>query len=533
MSEDPKAKAVLERYNAMKSERSTYENVWQDIRELIRPNTSDFQRRGSPGEVRTDRIYDGTAPQALEDLAGALHTYLTSPTERWFALELENEPELNREPEVVGWLEQVSDTIYKEYSKGNSGFNAAMHECYLDIGGFGNAVLNQEYDAGRRGLIFRDYPLNDCYAEEDAYGKIDTVARLLPMTPRQLVQLFNGAVPADVAAAKDRKYDVIHMVFPREDRVYGKSDAMNKAYASCWVLKDKAITLKEAGYDTFPYHVGRWSKIAGEIYGRGPAIKCLPDVRMLNRMELVIIKAAQKATDPPLVVPSDGFTMPIATSPGSLIFKEPGSEEIQSLEHKGNFPIALETSEQKRNFIRQCFYADWVKLMPKKERQTAYEIAELVEQQLRMMAPMLGRLETEFFSPMIARSYGLLLQAGRFPEPPSLIERRALSVVYISAASRAQTGTKAMAMGRFSQELLPLAQVKPDIVDAIDTDAFAQGLADIRGVSRRWLRSPRQIAEIRKARAEQEQLAAAVEAIEPASQAVKNLSEANQAGNIF
>ena len=83
------------------------------------------------------------------------------------------------------------------------------------------------------------------------------------------------------------------MVFPRKDNDAYGGIKVKKAYASIWVLlKDKEI-ITEGGFDSFPYHTARWTKLAGETYGRSPAMTCLPDIRMVNMMSKTIIKAVQ------------------------------------------------------------------------------------------------------------------------------------------------------------------------------------------------------------------------------------------------
>lgn len=538
MNPEDKAKEILASYERAKTERHQYERPWQDIRELVRPNAEDFYQQNLKGNTRTERMFDGTAPQALEDLASALHSYMASPTERWFSFKVDNSEELNRDPEIVAWLESVADAIYDEYSDDRTNFNSSLFEAFLDIGAFGNAVLNQEWNPDDECLVFRAVPLSASYFLEDQYGRADKIFRRIKRTKRQLYQQFGEeACPEAVRECKDeaKEWEIVHAVYPRSDRDVTKMDAGNMRYASCWVMENPKHLLKESGYTSFPYAVGRWSKVAGEIYGRGPAIKCLPDIRMLNKMEFTIIKAAMKAVDPPLQVTSDGFLLPIKTGPGDLIFKEPNVEPIVALEHRGNFPIGMEMSEQKREFIRRCFYADWVKLMPKKERQTAYEISELVEQQLRMMAPMLGRMQSELLGPTVTRSYDVLKDKNRWAPMPEKLRsvRNGFSPVYISAAARAQTGSKAMLMGRYLQELIPMAQIDPTVMDAINPEAFAQELALARGVTRRILRTPDEIAAIKDQRNQQQQMMAMAQAAEPASKAVKNLADANQAGNIF
>jgi hypothetical protein len=533
MDIDPKARSVIERYDELKSERGVYEKTWQDIRELVRPGTTDFNKQTTPGNTRTECIYDGTAPEALEELASGLHSYLTNPSDRWFDIEVQDMREVESDDDALLWLEQVSDIIYNEYSNEQTGFNTSLHEGYMDIGAFGTEVVNQEFDKASGHLSFRTHPLASAYISESHLGRVDTMYRCLSMTKRQMIQEFGeAALPEKIRQNEDRtkKYEIIHAVYPRTDRDKGKYDQANMRFASCWVCKDFGYTLRESGYNSFPYHVPRWNKLADETYGRGPAITCLPDIRMLNRIEFTTIKAATKACDPPLIVPNDGFMLPIRTSPGAIIFKEPGAEEVQTLEHKGNFPITFEMAEQKRAFIRKCFYAEWLRLEKKKERQTAFEIQEMIEEQLRMLAPMIGRVTAELLGPMLERSYELLNAVGRFPQAPPSLQKQRLKVVYKSTAAIAQKGVRATTNSRWLQEILPVTQVDPSILDHIDLGEYVKDSALARNVGRRIMRSSEKVAELRAQRDQQQQMAQMAEIAEPASKAALNVAQANALG---
>lgn len=528
------AEAIIERFNSLKSERSPHDRLWQDIRELVRPNAADFQRKTSPGQERNLEIYDGTAPDANKDLAAALHSYLTSPTERWFTIEIKDDSAANRTPEVIDWCQRVADLIYDEYSSPESGHSSAMQEAYLDVGAFGMPIVYQEYDFNIGRLTFRSMPLADLYFEESSKGRIDVAFREIVMTGRQLVQEFpDVSIPSEITEDKTgRKFGVIHGVYPRAERTQGNPKS-NKAFASCWVLAEKKLLLRESGFDDFPYHVARWSKVPGEVYGVGPGQNALPDIRMINRAAYTIIKAATKRISPPLLIPDDGFlqTEP-STSPDAILPYPNGTQPPAYLEYSGDIQFGLDLLDRISEVIRRAFFGEWARMASKKERQTAYEIAEIVEQQLRMMAPMVGRLQTEFLGTMIARSYSLLRNAGRIPAAPRMIQRAGLRVTYVSTASRAQTGTKAISMGRYIQELTPIAQIQPNVMDKLDTDAFAEELAIIRGIDRRIIRPQEAVDEIRASREQKEQAAQLAGAAEPVSKAVLNLSQANQAGNI-
>ncbi len=524
---------LLERYEKMKTLRSPFDRDLLDIRDLVRPITVAFNNiTGQYNMTRPETLYDGTAPQALEDLAGALSSYLTNPAERWFEIQLEGDYAATRDPDTLAWLEQVTEIIYNQYRNENVNINATLHECYLDIGGFGTTCAYQEWNQKLDCLSFSSKPLAQCFFMEDNTGRIDTVTRIMTWTVRQIKQEFGEVLPKKLMEIKDqdRPMEVLHFVFPRTDKIRGRVDGANKPFASVWVCLTTQEVLFESGYDSFPYHVGRWTKLAGEIYGRGPAKKCLPDIKMLNQMEKTLLKAGQKQVDPPLVLRNEGFLLPIKTAPGSLIYKEDEEAQITPLRFEGNLPWGEEKANQKRAFIEKCFCADWIRMEKENVEMTAYEVQDRRDEKLRMLAPMLGRMVNELHSPMIARSYFLLNQHNKIPPSPQMLQGRKLRVGYLSPASRAQTGAKATLISRHLQDLLPFAQTNPEILDSINIDGVARELALARGIPRSVIRSEEEVAQLRDSRKQMQQMQQVAGIAEPASKAIKNLADAQAQG---
>ena len=81
-------------------------------------------------------------------------------------------------------------------------------------------------------------------------------------------------------------------------------------------------------------------------------MNALPDTKMLNKMAETTIRAAQKQIDPPLMVPDDGFMMPVRTTPGALNFYRTGTRDrLEPLQIGANNPLGLNMEEQRRNAI--------------------------------------------------------------------------------------------------------------------------------------------------------------------------------------
>lgn len=530
-------KSLLKEFEALNTRRKVYERDWQDIIDLVRPMTSDITKRQYEGTRRADQIFDSTAPEAVEQLASGLHSYLTNPTERWFTLTIPGYDDLPDDYEAMSWLEKVSDIIYTCYQDERSNFNTTLHEGYMDLSSFGNIIIYQEAGENNEYISFQGFPLVDCWYAENARGMIDRMFRRAMLTSNKVRQLFEVIPPKlqklmdqdDSANRPNKEYEVIHCVTPRVSKTDNRYKGTMR-FESCWICRDTQEIIEEGGYRTFPYHCSRWIKLPKEPYGRGPAHKCLPDIKMLNKMEFILIKAAQKIVDPALMVPNDGFLLPITTSPGGLIFKEPGTEPIVPLETKGQIQLGLDQSDRKRNQIKQGFYADWLRMEKDNKEMTAYEVADRRDEKLRLMAPMLGRQQSELLGPCIARSYDIATEMNRIPTAPLSLRGKALAVAYVSPAARAQSGSKANDMSRYVQDITPLAQIAPTIMDSIDTDEYAAQMALARGLTRKILRAPKDVAAMRDARNQQQQAQQVAQTAEPMSNALKNVADAQSKG---
>ena len=82
----PQPEELLSRYRQAKARRGQWESLWQECADFALPSGGGLGRELSPGQRRTDRIFDGTAPDAVEQLAASLLSELTPPWSRWFGL---------------------------------------------------------------------------------------------------------------------------------------------------------------------------------------------------------------------------------------------------------------------------------------------------------------------------------------------------------------------------------------------------------------------------------------------------------------
>lgn len=473
------AEKLCKRYDRLKSDRGTFESHWQEIAEYIFPRRADFNTERAPGDKRMTKVYDSTGIQGLELLAAGLHGMATNPASRWFALKTDDQ-ELNSNDAIREWLGQVEDIIFSRLHSPLSSITTHLHELYLDYAAFGTAVMfigTSKTD----NLLFQTRFLGECVIDENAEGMVDTVIRSFKMTVRQMIQQWGDKVSSDVKklASEDKldeKVELLHAVFPREERDAKKETPDNMPFASVYLEKKEKHLLQEGGFEEFPYAVPRWYKVAGEKYGRSPAMTALADVKMLQEMVKTTLKAAQKIVDPPLMVPDEGAMGPVRTVPGGLNFYRDENRLIFPLQTGANIPISLEMMQDLRNRILSTFFVDQLQMVGDADM-TATEVMQRTQERMRLLGPILGRMESELLGPIISRVFGILLRAGQLPEqPPELdgVEWRVEYVSPIALAQRSQKVDRALNMLTVAGQM---SAFDPKIMARFDSDNFLPWLA--------------------------------------------------------
>jgi hypothetical protein len=225
----------------------------------------------------------------------------------------------------------------------------------------------------------------------------------------------------------DCEIELLQTVVPNADYDSQKKlDGQGKRFKSCTYLKEReaadAETLSEKGFQTFPWVTPRWSKATGEVYGRSPAMKCLADVKMINEMMKETIRAQQKATNPPLLVPDDGIIGSLKLFPGGLNLLSFwfNGDFIKPLESGGNLQLTYEMMDDVRKRIRDSFYIDQLQLQDGPQM-TATEVMQRTEEKIRLLGPLLGRQHSELLRPLIERVYEISGAAWPFPVAPQIL----------------------------------------------------------------------------------------------------------------
>jgi len=515
---------IIRRFDKLKSGRTSWESMWESVTDYVAPRRGGISTVKTKGGARMDKVFDCTAIDSNDVFAAGLYGHLCNG--RWLLLKDQNPGKGD------DWFGEATRILLEELSVSNYG--QMIHSYFKTLGSIGTACLFVE-QGEVTALNFREFHISTYVIAENNKGLVDTLYRKFTYTARQAVQEWGEenvgkTVQKAYKDKKDDEFEFIHAVYPRVERDDTKIDKENLPFASVYIaVKDKKI-IEEGGYTELPFMVTRLDKEATEIYGRSPGMKMLPEIKLLNKMVKTTLKAAEKVVDPPLQVPDDGFISPFKTIPGGLMYYRAGTQDrVEPLQTGGDIGLGLEMENQRREAIKRAFFVDLFLLLADKTNMTATEVLERVEEKLVLLGPMLGRLQSELFSPLVSRVMGILLRAGKLPPPPEGVE--AYEIEYLGKLAIAMKLIEVKAMRDAIGYIAPLAETNPAVMINLNEDKITRGVCERLGVPVDWLRSEEEVAQIVEQQQQQAQEQRMLEAGMQIADAVPKVSKKVEAGS--
>jgi hypothetical protein len=535
---DQRVMSAIAQFENLRKERHTWEHTWQEIADNM-VGRRDFNVIRTPGEKRMAEIHDITALLSGELLAGALHSLMTNSATKWFRLGFEN-PEIANHPDVKLWNDAIAEPqLYNAFNRPEAGFNPQMHEVYFNLTLFCTAAVSVEEELGL-GAVFSSRPLMEVYIAEDPFGRVNTIFRNVRMTAQQAMDRWGDRAPqkAHTLVSKDQpeeRVDILQAIRPNRDVKPGRLDFSGMPWSSLYMDSKEKTLIDEGGFWELPVMVARWSKDAGERYGRGPGITALPDAKMLNAMWKTIIKGAQKMVDPPMLMDNDGVMSQLRTAPGSVNIQEATSlreNSVRPLLTQGRPDLGIDLVNRKQQNIQSAFHSEVLPLF-NSPYMTATQVLELVQQAQRFLSPILGRLQSELLEPMVQRVFGIELRSGRLDPIPSVLAGQNVLVEYISPIARAQKASDVSAIVETFAVAAEMEQFKPGTMDNLDSDVAIRQIAEAKGIPVSIVRDATFVAEIREKQQEladeQKQKQELLEGADAASKLIPAIAGAQQA----
>lgn len=519
---DSRADELIRYQDQLQADRATFDCQLQEVAERVRPDSGLFNTSRTPGDKRNLKVFDDTAPLALSKFAAAVISFTMPPTQNYMALTT-GDPDLDKDIEAARYLEDMTRIIMQARYAPRANFQTQSGEVVLDIGAFGSGVLFIEDELGY-GPRYKSYPLPQTYYAEDGNGRVNIVHRKFQMAAYQLANRARtsgwqlpDAIAQAAAKSPMQKFSVLHCIRPNDDMKAGDATYRGMPFYSCYVAVDQREVMSEGGFRTFPCAVPRFETAPDETYGRGPALKVLPTIKMLNEMMKTIIRAAHLQTQPPILLASDALrafrATPNALNYGGL--DDQGNELAKPFNTGARVDIGTDMLSSLREVVNDAFFVTLFRILEENPTITATEAMLRAQEKGQLLQPTMGRIQTEMLDVTNEREIDILAQYRRFPPAPDVLKEAGarLRVQYKSPINLAQQAGAGVGIMNTLNALGSIVQLDPRAKNVMDGVKAAREVGRYFGAPADVLRTDEEIADIEdgqeQALNEQQLLAAA------------------------
>jgi hypothetical protein len=536
---DSRAEYLFKQQEQLESDRVTLDSHLKEIAERVLPRQDNFlTSRQVEGEKRTEKIFDATAVLALDRAASAIDSLITPSTQKYHDLEPEDD-RLLKDRDTMIYLAELNKFLFRMRYRAIANFASQAHESYVSLMAFGTQGLfiDDLVDIGLTGSRYKSIALSELYIAENSHGIVDLVNRKFPLSARAAVEKWGERVPEKIRKESEnnpfKKFDFLHCVRPNDDIKPGRMDWTGMLFKSCFLAYEGRSLISEGGYRTMPYAVSRHVTAPRETYGRSPAMMVLPDIKMLNEMEKTTIRAAHKVVSPPLLIYGDGILSAFSSRPDAMNYggvDEQGRQLVHPLKTGANLPLVFEMSEQKRKLINDAFFVTLFQILVQNPQMTATEALIRAQEKGQLLAPTVGRQQSELIGPIISREIDIAAMSGLLPPMPPKLARTGggIKAIYTSPLTRLRRAEEGVAIMRSIDAVTPLLELRPQILDNVDEDLMLRRLWEINGAPPDVLRSTTDVSTIRTQRQKAQAEAQEAEQAREASMTMKNMASAQE-----
>lgn len=532
---------ILRDQQFMESQRMNFDTMNQRIAELIWPASALFtQQTNVPGQRRDQSTFDSTASLALPRFAAAAESILIPRTQKYQSLSA-GDNDLDRIPAVRAYCEKWTDILFKARYAPRAGFTYASGEGLQSLGAFGEMCIFTDEDIGRD-LRYRYMFYGSIWHDVDHAGRVDKVHRKFMLTARQAMQKFNKAVdqlPKEIKDAAEKRpnqeFEFIHCVKPRQDYDPNRRDFRGMRQSSYYLATCREHVIEEGGYRKMPYTCSRFSTAPGETYGRGPAASVLNVLNLVNEQAKTLLRAGQRAVDPPIMMVDDDALETFNLKAGALnrgFIGADGTALAVPFNQNANLPFGIEMVQDSRQVINEGFFNNLFRILIEEPQRTATEALLRAQEKGELLGPTVGRQQQEFLDPLTDRELDLLSQVtGLGPEMPPELEEAGgfMAIKYDSPLNRMQRSGEASGMLQWMEMMTPVEQLVPGTIKSIvSIPRFGRELATIQGVPQTVLLNEDEQGEEADAAAQQEQAAMMMQAAPIAGKTALDLARAQQ-----
>ncbi len=498
---------ITKKWKKLKSERGTWDSHYQELADHFLPRKNTVTNKKYPGEKRTFQILDNTGIQSNELLAGALHSLLTNPNGMWFEL-TSGKFEIDNSFGVRQWLQNTARDMHTVLNQSN--FQTEIHEMYVDICCFGTGSIQLEED-DKDVVRFTTRYIADYCIEENNLGFIDEIYLEWKWNAQAIVAEYGeDKIPKAVAdsfkADDGKKFCIMQAIYPAKNIKPGEA-----GFISCHIMPDEKHILSEGKFRSFPYMIPRWTKASGEKYGRSPAMVALPEMKVLNKMNETMLIGAQKVVDPPVQMEDDGVIMPFISRPGGINFVRPGAAPIRPVFNDTRLDFGFQAMAERQKRVRDSYFVNQLQLSADQKYMTATEVLQRTEESMRLLGPMLGRMQAEFLQPLITRLYMIMNDRKLIAPAPEALRATGMTAKYSSVIAKSQRMAEGQSVMRAFEMAAPFMQLDPRSAQNFNADRAVRFIGSMLNAPQELYREEEEVVALREQEAQAQQQAMAAQ----------------------
>ncbi len=473
---------LLERFDAAKMLRAQWESDWEDAYELTLPKRKhEFTDTINEGNSRTDRIFDSTAVAAHLEFASRMQAGTVPGDSQWISLRAGSRINPEDREDFDRALADVVQGLFEDLASSN--FNTEANEMFIELG-IGTGPMIVEDGGLDAPFKFTAVPLTEVWLDEGPFGGVDGVFRRVRVRAKHVPTRWPKAKLSDdlrkiIKDDAERKLTFIELT-ARDWQEKGTETYVRQIIN----LEQKEIIVTEEfkGAGSNPWIVPRWAVSAGEVYGRGPVLNALPDIRSINLIKQMILENADFAISGLYLYDDDGTINPttIDLTPGAMVPRAAGSRGLEPLQSASRFDVGEFILKDMQFNIQRLLFSETLG-RPEGTPMTATEVAARTAELAQQIGSPFGRIVVEFVRPVIRRLLFLLQERGALKGLPGL-GGDVLKIDSISPLSRAADFEKISALDRFLE--LVAARLGPQTLQTmVNPEETVAELASLFGVS--------------------------------------------------
>ncbi len=409
---DSAIERFCKRFDLAKRNRDLVATIIDECYEFALPLRERSNTGSSPSSKRTDRLFDGTAPDALQGLASAMFDDIWPTDARPFDLLAGRDVPREVRDDMNRALVDVADDIISTIN--HSEFSGAANEMLQDWG-IGQGVLMIDAGDAVEPVRFSCLPLAQAIFAAGPFGKNDALFREREVKAADIATVWPDAklddeMTADAKDRPDRIWKFVEGIW-RDWSVRG-----TETWRYSCVCLAKKISIKDGSYEgagSCPFVAPSFMRVASEVYGRGPVQIALPDIKTLNLVKELVLENADLALSGLWSAEDDGVVNidTITLAPGTIIPKAPGSDGLQPLKMPGNFNVADIIVRDLQASIKRALFENDLGPLDQTPR-SATEVMRRSSDRAKRLSGPAGRLFTEFLFPTVRRVAHIRVQQG-------------------------------------------------------------------------------------------------------------------------